>query len=104
MKKLSGRPFLIVQFTEVPREGVDTKVKGWATIPGNIKTMEQVSVVDRVANKHLGAAVIIDLVEGTVERNQTNKQPDELVAHYIARYEDTIKQALQVWAMKEMGI
>ena len=104
MKKLSGRPFLVVQFLEQPREGVNTKAKGWAKVKGNIKTMEMVSVVDRITNKHISYPIIIDLVEGTVERNMTNKLPDELVAHYIERYEDIIKQALQAWAMKEVGI
>ena len=62
MKKLSGRPFLIVEFIERPRESVNTKKSGWQNDRANIATFEQVSVVDRISNKHNTTPIIIDLV------------------------------------------
>jgi len=102
MKKLSGRPFLVVNFFERPRENVNTSVKGWQSNPANIATFETVAVVDRVGSKHATTPIIIDLVEGKAIRNSTNKPDDQLIEHYIARYEDTIMSALKAWATDEV--
>lgn len=103
MKKLSGRPFLVVNFFERPKENVNTSVKGWQSNPANISTFETVAVVDRIGNKQATTPIIIDLVEGKAIRNSTNKPDDKLIEHYIARYEDTIMSALKVWATQEVA-
>ena len=102
MSKLSGQPFLVVQFFQQPREGVDTRVKGWREKAENLVNYERAFVVDRVSSKDASSPVIINLVNGEVVNNAVNKPTDELVAHYITKYEDMIKESLRVWVNKEV--
>lgn len=95
-------PYLVVTFIESPRENVNTSQAGWMNDPANIKTMEQVSVVDRINKKQKTAPIIINLLNGDVLSNRTNRNDDDIVDHYINRYRDTITNALKVWAMKEI--
>lgn len=102
-KYLRGRPFLIVEFTQRPRPNVNTKVKGWMNDPANIQTFENVSIVDRVGNKQQRAALIIDIIDGKAVRNQTGKEDESVIAHYIGRYAEKIKDALSVWAQDQIA-
>lgn len=102
-KYLRGRPFLIVEFTQRPRPNVNTKVKGWMNDPANIQTFENVSIVDRVGNKQQRAALIIDIIDGKAIRNQTGKEDESVIAHYIGRYAEKIKDALSVWAQDQIA-
>jgi hypothetical protein len=100
---MKARPYLVVNFIEQPREKVNTSKAGWMNNPDNIKTIELVSVVDRLNTKHIRSPVIIDLVEGKTVSNNTNKPSDEVVEHYITRYSDMIQEGLKKWAMREMS-
>ncbi len=101
MKKLSGRPFLLVEFIQRPKKDVNTKIKGWNT-PNNMDTFEQVSVVDRIGSKQMLCDIIVDLVEGAVIRNNTNKANEEIVSYYIQKYEDTVRKSLKIWAAQQI--
>lgn len=95
-------PHLVVRFLEQPREGVNTKQAGWMKNPQNVKTIEEVMVVDRFNKQHVTAPVIINLINGEVMANRTNKPDEEMVAHYVERYEEMIRDALRVWAEKSI--
>lgn len=97
-KYLRGRPFLIVEFAQKPREHVNTKVKGWMNDPTNMITLEHVSIVDRINDKQMRAGLIIDVIDGVAIRNQTNQPNEDVISHYIGRYADMIKEALKKWA------
>lgn len=94
-------PYLVIEFTEHPAEGVNTSVKGWMDDPKNIQIMERAYVEDRIGKKQNSAAIIIDLINGTVMKKTVNKPDDVLVSHYIARYEKMIHQALVAWSRRE---
>jgi len=102
-KYLRDRPFLLVSFIHRPKANVNTGVKGWMNDHTNISTFEQVSVVDRINKKQLECALIVDVIEGTVIKNTTHRPNEEAVSHYIGKYADTIKSALQVWAQKQIA-
>ena len=93
-------PYLIIEFMERPAEGVNTSVKGWMDDPKNIQIMEKAYVEDRIGKKQNSAAIIIDLINGTVMKKTVNKPDDVLVSHYISRYETMIRQALVAWSRK----
>lgn len=97
-KYLRGRPFLLVEFSQKPRDKVNTKVKGWMNDPNNLVTHEHVSVVDSIGPKQTSAKIIIDIIEGTAIRNLVGKPDDAVISHYIGRYAEMIKQSLHKWA------
>jgi hypothetical protein len=102
-KYLRGRPFLVVEFTQRPRAKVNTKVKGWMNDPANLQTFEHVSIVDRVNDKQMRAALVIDIIDGKAIRNATGKDDEGVIAHYIGRYAEKIKAALQMWAQDQIA-
>jgi hypothetical protein len=102
-KYLRGRPFLIVNFSTQPRPGADTRVKGWQSDPKNLKTLEHVSIVDRVGNKQMSAALVIDIIDGAAIRNLTGKENEDVISHYIGRYAEMIKEALHKWAQDQIS-
>lgn len=102
-KYLRGRPFLVVDFTQKPRANVNTKVKGWMNDPANLQTFEHVSIVDRIGNKQTASKLVIDIIDGKAIRNQTGKDDESVIAHYIGRYAEKIKAALQVWAQDQIA-
>lgn len=97
-------PYLLVEFSQRARDGVNTSVKGWMDDPKNLVTYERASVVDRLdSNAEVKSAIIINLVEGAVVKTTVPKPDDELVAHYVGKYEDMIRKSLQVWARREIS-
>ena len=102
MSKLSGQPYLVIQFFQRPKTNIDTRVKGWREDPANLDNMERAFVVDRISSKDSTSPIIINLVNGEVINNAVNKPTDELVAHYIAKYESMIKESLKKWMQQEI--
>ena len=96
-------PYLVVEFTQRPAEGVNTSVKGWMDDPNNLKTFEKVYIVDRLDNIDHSAGIVINLSSGEIVRKNINKPDDEIVAHYISKYERMIHEALVVWTRREIA-
>lgn len=98
---LRNRPFLIIKIARRPATGtnVRTEQKGWGDEPGKWSTFEQPSVVDRVNATHQrDAAVIIDVLNGTVVKNQfIDNSAEEVVNHYLNKYKAQVTQAMDIW-------
>lgn len=98
---LRNRPFLIIKISRRPAKAanVRTEMKGWGDDPGKWSTFEQPSVVDRVNSIHeREAAVIIDVLNGTVVKNQFSGNSDEeVVNHYLTKYKAQVTQAMDIW-------
>jgi hypothetical protein len=97
---LRNRPFLAVTLTQRPAPNVNTRLKGWQNQPGAIQTFEKVSFVDRINNK-AQYAVIIDIINSTVIQNKGTASENEVLATYLGKYTEEVKQALTVWAHRE---
>lgn len=97
-----NRPFLIVNMTRVPRDGVKTHVKGYMDDASSLKTMERVSIVDRLNKAQNAADIVLDLINAKVVRNRTEAAEDTLFQEYASRYQDKIEQALKIWAYREV--
>lgn len=97
---LRNRPFLAVELTQRPADGVNTKVRGWQKQPGALRTYEKVSFLDRINNK-TGFAVIIDIINSAVLLNSSTQSDNEVMATYLGKYRSEVTQALTVWAERE---
>ena len=97
---LRNRPFLTVQITYQPAANVNTGKKGWQNEKGAMRAMEKVSFVDRV-NKLERYAVVIDIINSKVIKNESSKPEDEVIATYLTRYREETKAALSEWARRE---
>lgn len=100
-KYLRNRPFLLVGITRRPTKAsnVRTHVKGWGDNPGHWDTFETPSLVDRVNGTHLtNSAVIIDVLNTKIVKNQFSDTPDEqVVQHYMNKYSAQITEAMNIW-------
>lgn len=101
---MKTKPYLVIQFIQRPKEGVNTSQKGWMDIAGNLQTFEKASVVDRLNNKTTQeAGIIIDLLDGSLTKCRNKSKPDEeYVAHYVGKYETMITESLREWARREV--
>lgn len=96
---LRNRPFLIVNTIQRPAKGVNTSKKGWADNRDNWAIFENPSVVDRVSNKIMReATVIVDVMSQKVVKSRfDNVSNDEVATHYIEKYREQVKEAMDIW-------
>jgi hypothetical protein len=97
---LRNRPFLTVQLSYLPSENANTGKKGWQNEKGAVRTMEKVSFVDRI-NKIERYAVVIDIINSKVLKNQSSRSEEEVIATYLSKYREETKAALSAWARRE---
>lgn len=97
---LRNRPFLTVEVTHRPAPDVNTKLKGWMSQPGAMRSYEKVSFLDRI-NNETKYAVVIDILNSTVVRNSSQNSDSEVLATYLSTYKDKVVQAMTVWAERE---
>lgn len=99
---LRNRPFLCVQISYRPAASVNTGQKGWQSQEGAQKAFDKVTIVDRVSNTLMrNCAVIIDIINSEVIKNNTGRDGTQLRADYMGRYSEEIKDSLTIWAVKE---
>ena len=100
-KYLRNRPFLLIGITRRPAKAhnVRTETKGWGDNPGHWETFEQPMLTDRVNGTHMtNYAVIIDVINGKVVKNQfTQNSDEEVVNHYLQKYRPQVTEAMDVW-------
>lgn len=103
LSDLSNRPFLIVDTIMRPSGLANTSKKGWTQDRANWQIFERPRVEDRVNNKALTEAqVIIDIMRGKVVKNRfDDKTDDEVCEHYLGKYMNECKKALDVWLTKQ---
>jgi hypothetical protein len=96
---LRNRPFLVIEMTRRPAKGVNTAVKGWADVTGNMASFEKAGVVDRVNTTHqINANVIIDVMKGVCVKNGFAGASDqEVVQHYMEKYRPQVAEAMDIW-------
>jgi hypothetical protein len=99
---LRNRPFLVVNTIQRPVRPSITRVKGWADTEANWSIFENPYVVDRVSNKIMReATVIIDIMRSSVIKSRfTNPTDDEVVVHYMEKYREQVKEAMDLWLTK----
>jgi hypothetical protein len=97
---LRNRPFLTVEVIQRPAPDVNTKVKGWMDVPGNLQSFEKVSFLDRI-NDQAKFAVIIDIINSSVVQNKSSLSENEVLATYLSQYREKVTAALSVWAERE---
>lgn len=96
---LSKRPFVVITNKYKPAPGARTEQKGWADRQG-WQTLEEMTVVDRINNKHTTyASVIIDVMEAKLVRNalKGNATDDEVLTHFMTKYKKQISEAVSIW-------
>jgi hypothetical protein len=96
---LSKRPFVVITNRYRPAPGARTEQKGWADRAG-WQTLEEMTVVDRVTDKHTTyATVIIDVMEAKVVRNglKANTTDEEVLTHFMGKYKKQISEAVSIW-------
>ena len=78
---LRHRPFFIIEIYHLPRSGVRTERKGWAS-DSTLQTIEHPYLRDRISDSVMRrAAVIIDIMSDTVIKNslRSSVADDELL-------------------------
>jgi hypothetical protein len=100
-----NRPFLVIELRHIPKPTANTRVKGWMNDPDNLVMTEHVSVVDRLNAKQMTASLIIDLLDGKLLKNARAGEADDemVIAHYVKKYDDMIKDGLRNWAAKQLA-
>lgn len=104
--KLSGRPFLVVTTVRRPADrNVKTHVRGYMDVTGNMETLEQPSVIDRVKARHMIASTVIidimrsELITHKFRTDNIHEEIDEdsIVQFYLNRYMEVVKQGVDVY-------
>lgn len=96
---LSKRPFVVITNRYKPAPGARTEQKGWADRNG-WQTLEEMTVVDRINNRHTTySSVIIDVMEAKLVRNtlKGNATDDEVLTHFMSKYKKQISEAVSIW-------
>ena len=95
---LSKRPFVVITNRYTPAPGAQTQKKGWADTAGWVVN-EEMTVVDRITNKHeMYATVIIDVMEAKVLRNRfQDMTSDQILGHFMNKYKAQIQEAIGIW-------
>ncbi len=93
------RPFLLVTRYATPPEGSKTEKKEWYKEAG-WQVQEQVSIVDKVENKHLSTCtIILDILRRRLVKNRfaSEADDDEVIKHYLQVYKHEIAEGIQLW-------
>lgn len=96
---LSKRPFVVITNRYKPAPGSRTEQKGWAERSG-WEVHEEMTVVDRITNKHTTyATVIIDVMEAKLVRNglKGTSTDDEVLNHFMTKYKPQVSEAISIW-------
>lgn len=97
---LRYRPFLVINTIQRPINSTVTASKGWTEEAKNWALFERPFVVDRITAKVMKeATVIIDVTRGTAlkSRFESEASGDEVVSHYLDKYRDEVKEAINIW-------
>lgn len=108
LRNLRNRPFLIVKTIQRVakdqngRNVVDTAIKGWGDNPNHWSLFENRTIADRVSDKNMReATVIIDIMRGEcVTHRFPSVTDDEVVQHFLEKYQEDCRQAIDVWLTK----
>lgn len=93
------RPFLLVTRLATPPEGARTENKEWYKESG-WQVQEQISIVDKVEDKHLtSCTIILDILKRRLVKNrfQNEATTDEVIKHYLQVYKKEIAEGIQLW-------
>jgi hypothetical protein len=98
-----NRPFLVVDMYHKPTNNARTHKKGWGDESSNWTTMEHPLLVDRISDKQLRrASVIIDINNKSFLKNRFVTTPaQEIYQHFTSKYAEHIKQAVDLWNIKQ---
>lgn len=94
-----GRPFLLVTRHAKPPKGSKTEKKEWYKETG-WQVQEEVSIVDKVENKHLiNCSIILDIFRRRLVKNRFANEADdnEVIKHYLQVYKNEIAEGIQLW-------
>lgn len=88
--------FLIAQYFQKPKDGVNTSVKGWMDIPENVRWDEKVDISRGLKTKDMHAQVILNLSDRVVEKNAFNgtKDFDTIFRYFFTNYSQYITQVM----------
>ena len=87
--------YLVAQYVQMPKQGVNTSKKGWMENPDNLRWDERVIISRGVKKRDQHAQVLLDLSEKRVERNSFTDRPfDELFDYFFANYSQYITQVM----------
>ena len=93
------RPFLLVTRLATPPKGSRTEKKEWYKETG-WQVQEQISIVDKVEDKHLSTCtVILDILRRRLVKNRFADEAtdDEVIKHYLQVYKNEIAEGIQLW-------
>ncbi len=93
------RPFLLVTRHATPPKGARTEKKEWYKETG-WEVQEQISIVDKVEDKHITACtVILDILRRRLVKNRFASEAgdDEVIKHYLQVYKNEIAEGIQLW-------
>jgi hypothetical protein len=98
MKMNKNNIYLVAQYAMKPKPHVNTSQAGWMKNPDNIRWDEQMIIVSRLKTRELSAQVILNLTEGTVQRNtfQTGKTFDEIFRYFLENYPEHVAKAMSM--------
>lgn len=102
MSYLRNRPFMVVSYSFVPKEGQNTRAKDFA-LHGEYDPIENMVIVDRISDKMMQTAeVILDLFESKVIKCRDGSlDPKQVFDKLVARHFDEVKAALATWIAKD---
>jgi len=88
--------FLIAQYTQKPKEGVNTSVRGWMENPNNIRWDERVEISRGLRTRDMHAQVILDLTQRRVEQNSFNgtRDFDTVFKYFLNNYSEYIARVM----------
>ncbi len=93
------RPFLVINRSSKPSKGENTSLKNWGET-GKWEVNEEIIIVDRVTDKHIGqATVIIDILQRKMVKNRYAAETDNetVLNHYMTTYKEHITDGIQTW-------
>lgn len=93
------RPFLLVTRLATPPKGSRTEKKEWYKETG-WEVQEQISIVDKVEDKHITTCtIILDILRRRLVKNRFASEAgdDEVIKHYLQVYKNEIAEGIQLW-------
>lgn len=99
---LRNRPFLVISYTFVPKEGQNTSAPNFGQT-AEYDAIENMVIVDRVNTKLMNRAyLVLDLFENKVIKNrESDIDPQKVFDFMCQRYRGEIKSSLLEWIKRD---
>lgn len=95
------RPFLVAKYFKMAPKKAPSHKKDYGKT-GQWQIGEDVSIEDSIKNCHMiEAAVIIDILKGSIIKNNLDETNEEVLQYFIKKYTSEIQKGIRRWMFKK---